>query len=211
MRKILHRQIKFFFGCSIFVLRAFLMWLSKMTEEEIYEGCRRGDSSSRQQLYILYSGRMMAIGMRYLADREVAEDVLHDVFLRIFTSFDKFVYRGNGSLWAWLSRVMVNASLEYLRREHHSDELQIETLKDDIADDDADVERVPQEVLMKFIGELPAGYRTVLNLFVFEGKSHKEIAAMLGINEKSSSSQFFRAKTLLTKKINNYLELNGGI
>jgi len=71
-----------------------------------------------------------------------------------------------------------------------------------------DISQVPHKVLMKFIAELPSGYRTVFNLYVMEQLSHKEIAEKLGINEKSSSSQLFRAKKVLAKEINNYLKEN---
>ena len=71
------------------------------------------------------------------------------------------------------------------------------------------VEVIPQKVLMQFINELPAGYRTVFNLYTFEDKSHKEIAQMLGINEKSSASQLFRAKSVLAKKVKEWLVTNG--
>ena len=74
---------------------------------------------------------------------------------------------------------------------------------------ESDVELIPQHVLMDFIRELPTGYRTVFNLYVFEEKSHKEIAQLLGINEKSSASQLFRAKSVLGKKIKDWITKNG--
>lgn len=175
-------------------------------EEEIYRGCLRGDNRSRKELYNQYAGKLLAIGLRYLGDRETAEDVLHDVFIQVFGSFDKFSYRGKGSLLAWLSRIMVNTSLEHLRKAKISDEMvSIDTLQDDIVDADS-VDLIPEEVLMRFIQELPDGYRTVFNLYTFEDKSHKEIAQLLGINERSSSSQYFRARSLLAKRINEYLK-----
>ena len=85
--------------------------------------------------------------------------------------------------------------------------LTIEEVPDTIAEtNDEDIERIPQSVLMKFINELPTGYRTVFNLYTFEEKSHKEIARELGINEKSSASQLFRAKAVLAKKIREYMD-----
>ena len=104
------------------------------------------------------------------------------------------------------TRVMVNEALGYLRKKNL--QIQQEVLMDDIPDtleaDDGDMNEIPRSVLMKMIAELPDGYRTVFNLYVFEEKSHKEIAALLGITEHTSSSQFYRAKTLLIKKINEY-------
>lgn len=138
-------------------------------------------------------------------DREVAQDVLHDGFLNIFRSFSQFTYKGEGSLKAWLTRIMVNEALGYLRKKASTNqEVIVEELPDVIDGDEDDFEQIPQSVLMQFIKELPDGYRTVFNLYVLEEKGHKEIAEMLGITEHTSSSQLYRAKTLLMKKINDY-------
>ena len=179
-----------------------------INEQELSERCRRQDNGARKVLYELYAGQMLAICMRYVANREVAEVLLHDGFLKIFTSFDKFTYRGAGSLKAWMSRIMVNLSIEYLRKNDAAGQfVELDELPDTIPDaaTEEEVGHIPQEVLMKFIEELPAGYRTVFNLYTFEDKPHKEIAAMLGINEKSSASQLFRAKAVLAKRIKDYM------
>ncbi|WP_300726189.1 sigma-70 family RNA polymerase sigma factor [uncultured Bacteroides sp.] len=177
-----------------------------MSEEELSLQCQRGDTKACRLLYERYGGQLMAICLRYTGNRENAEDVLHDGFLRIYQSIGQFVYQGNGSLKAWLSKVMVNEALGYLRK--HNAQIQQEVLVDEIPDspddDDGAVDDIPQSVLMQLISELPDGYRSVFNLYVFENKSHKEIASLLGITEHTSSSQFYRAKNLLIKKINEY-------
>lgn len=177
-----------------------------MGEEELALQCKQANNRARKQLYEQYGGLLMAICLRYTGDKEASEDVLHDGFIRIFQSIGRFSYQGEGSLRAWLSRVMVNEALGYLRKKNL--QIQQEVLMDDIPDtleaDDGDMNEIPCSVLMKMIAELPDGYRTVFNLYVFEEKSHKEIAALLGITEHTSSSQFYRAKTLLIKKINEY-------
>ena len=181
-----------------------------MEEHELAERCRLGDNRARKELYERYGGRLLAVCLRYVGDREAAQDLMHDTFLRVFESFDKFTYRGEGSLRAWLERVAVNMALQYLRR---NDVLSAASALDDAPqayeepDGDA-VESSPQEVLMGFVSQLPSGYRTVLNLFVFEGKSHKEIAALLGINEKSSASQLVRAKAALAAKVRQWVKEN---
>lgn len=177
-----------------------------MTEEELAEKCRNADGQARKLLYERYAGILMAICLRYAGEREAAEDILHDSFLRIFQSFGYFTYRGEGSLKAWISRVTVNEALGYLRKKSQQaqQEVLMEEIPDTCDDDETELDRIPQSVLMKFISELPDGYRTVFNLYVFEEKSHKEIGDMLGIAERSSSSQFYRAKSLLIKKINEY-------
>ena len=107
---------------------------------------------------------------------------------------------------AWLSRVMVNEALGYLRK--RAGQIQQEVTLNEIPDmpdsDEENVAEIPKNVLMDMIKSLPDGYRTVFNLYVFEEKSHKEIASLLGITEHTSSSQFYRAKSLLVKKINDY-------
>ena len=178
------------------------------TEQELVEGCRNGDNTARKGLYDAYAGRLFAVCLRYLSDRATAEDMLHDSFIKIFGSLNKFTYRGEGSLRAWMERVTVNVVLEYLRRNKKSI---ISNVEDgDIPDmQDAprdEIARVPYEIIMKYVQELPDGYRTVFNLFCIEGWSHREIAVSLGINEKSSSSQLTRAKAILATKLKEYLK-----
>ncbi len=182
--------------------------IMKGTEQELVEGCCRGDNTARKELYDAYAGRLLAVCMRYLSDRATAEDMLHDSFIKIFASLSKFTYRGEGSLRAWMERVTVNVVLEYLRRNKKNiisnvEDGDIPDIQDAPSDD---VARVPYEVIMRYVQELPDGYRTVFNLFCIEGWSHREIADSLGINEKSSSSQLTRAKSILATKLKEYLK-----
>jgi RNA polymerase sigma-70 factor (ECF subfamily) len=182
----------------------------RMEEFELSEKCKQGNNLARKELYELYSGRMLGICLRYTGNKDVAQDLLHDGFLKIYASFDKFTWRGEGSLRAWMERVMVNTALQHLRK---NDVLtrttELEEIEESYEDaDPSDVEIIPQKVLMNFISELPEGYRTVFNLYALEEKSHKEIAQILGINEKSSASQLFRAKGVLVKRIKEYLRIN---
>lgn len=193
-----------------------------MDEQQLSNLCAKGDRNARKILYELYAEHMLGICMRYIADKATAQDLLHDGFIKIFGSFTKFTWRGNGSLKAWMSRIMVNMAIEHLRKVKNNglvfddgkgflfggseaDEEKLGLYSEPDADK---VSLIPQKVLMTFISELPGGYRTVLNLFIFEGKSHKEIAGVLGINEKSSSSQLLRAKNVLAKRINEYIKNN---
>lgn len=181
-----------------------------MKELELSEQCRQGNNRARKELYEQYGGRLLGVCLRYTGDRDTAQDLLHDGFLKIFGSFDKFTWRGDGSLRAWMERVMVNTALQFLRKNDViSQSASLEDLSDDYEEPDASVvELIPQSVLMQFINELPTGYRTVFNLYTFEEKSHKEIAQLLGINEKSSASQLFRAKGVLAKRVREWLMNN---
>ncbi|GAE16392.1 RNA polymerase sigma-H factor [Bacteroides pyogenes] len=182
-----------------------------MEELELSDQCRQGNNRARKELYEQYAGRMFSVCLRYAGDRDTAQDLLHDGFLKVFSSFDKFSWRGEGSLRAWMERVFVNIALQYLRKNDvikQSDSL--ERLPDDYEEpEESDVDVIPETVLMQFVRELPAGYRTVFNLYIFEEKSHKEIARILGINEKSSASQLFRAKGVLAKRVKEWLTING--
>lgn len=177
-----------------------------MTDEELALQCKRADRNARRLLYERYGGQLMAICLRYSGDKETAEDILHDGFLRIFQTIGQFSYQGQGSLKAWLCKVMVNEALGYLRKQNMKtrQEVSMDEVPNVIDDTDEKVDDIPQSVLMKLISELPDGYRSVFNLYVFEGKSHKEIASLLGITEHTSSSQFYRARVLLMKKIEEY-------
>lgn len=183
----------------------------QMEEQILAEGCSAGSDVARKELYDRYAGRLLAICMRYAGDRTTAEDLMHDAFVKIFGAFDRFTYRGPGSLRAWIERVTVNVALEWLRRRSRFDSVSLdegraaagvvepEPVPEEVA-------RVPREVLMRMVGELPDGYRAVFNLYCIEEYSHREIAQLLGINEKSSSSQLSRARGILARKVREYLK-----
>ncbi len=176
-------------------------------EIELVEGCRAGMDSARRELYTLYSKQMLAVCYRYTGDMDAAYDVLHDGFIKIFTHF---TFRGECALGTWVTRVMVTQAIDYLRKQQRFNRLVVtEEQLPDIADETEVAEagsRLSEELLMKFVAELPDGCRTVFNLYVFEEKSHKEIAELLHIKEHSSTSQLHRAKSLLVKRIKEYID-----
>lgn len=178
-----------------------------MNELEIIKGCAKGDNEARHQLYERYAGLLMTVCVRYVGGQEEARDVLHDTFLQAFRSFNRFEWRGDGSLKAWLVRIAVNLSLAYLRKRipFAGVGADVEGLPEPV-DDDENLKGIPKEVLLKFVSELPPGYRMVFNLYVFEERSHRDIAELLGITEHTSSSQFYRARSLLMKKIGEYMQ-----
>lgn len=174
---------------------------------ELVEGCRAGKDFARKELYTLYAKQMLAVCYRYTGDLDAAHDVLHDGFIKIFTHF---TFRGGCSLVTWMTRVMSTQAIDYLRKQQRFSRLVVngEQLPE-VADEEMPAEagsRIPEEVLMEFVAELPDGCRTVFNLYVFEEKSHKEIGKILHIKEHSSTSQLHRAKCMLAKKIKEYIE-----
>ena len=167
---------------------------------------RSGDASGMRAFYERYVGFLTAVCSRYVPDRAAVKDILQEVFVKAFDRIGSFEYRGEGSVKAWMHRIVVNDSLKFLRangKMKYVDDLpdvedeQMESLPD-----------VPVSVVAEMIKSLPDGYRTVFNLFVFEKKSHREIAELLGIKEDSSASQFFRARAMLAKKIKEYVKKN---
>jgi RNA polymerase sigma-70 factor (ECF subfamily) len=172
------------------------------TERELLDAIRKGDRAAMRRLYERYKGYAMAIGLRYIPNSDEMHDVLQDSFVKIITGISRFDYRGEGSLKSWVSRIVANQAINYIRdheRFHFTDEM-----PDDRIDEEPDIGEVSDEVLDGLIGQLPANYRVVLNLFVFEQLSHREIAQQLGISEKNSATQFFRAKRALQKMIIEY-------
>ena len=150
----------------------------------------------------------MAVCMRYLANREAAQDVLQESFIKIFTSISRFNYRGEGSLKSWVGRIVSNRAVDYLRE--HQRFVTVGGIPDEPdSPDEPDIGGVPPDALTAMIGRLPPNYRTVLNLYVFEQRPHREIAQLLGIKESTSSSLFFRAKKMLAKNIREYLNKQG--
>ena len=186
----------------------YYIWTMNMEERILAERCKAGDNEARRELYTRYGGRLLSICLRYAGDRAVAEDLLHDAFLKIFGAFDRFAWRGEGSLRAWMARITVNVALEALRRKHRLHyPVTVEHLPEQYEEPtSAEMARVPYEVLRQMIAELPDGYRTIFNLFCIEELPHREIAERLGISEKTSSSQLFRAKALLARRIREYLK-----
>lgn len=178
------------------------------TEAEFLRLIRRKDTSAARRIYDAYAGYLLSVCRRYIGDSDTSRDVLQDALVKIFSSLDKFEWRGEGSLRAWMRRIVVNESLMRLRADNRSivqpsGDSEIPEIPDE---EEPELDGIPMEVLQDMISSLPDGYRTVFNLYVFEEKSHREIASILGISENTSYSQFSRAKSLLAKKIKQYGE-----
>ena len=164
-----------------------------------------GDRSAAADLYHRYIGFLTALCSRYVLDRNDVRDILQTSFVKILSSISRFQYRGPGSLKAWMSRIVVNESLKFLQASRKSGDFKEEFMKDSSeTGEEPEVDDIPAGELQRMIRELPDGYRSVFNLYVFEELSHKEIASMLGITESTSASQFHRARNMLARKIKEY-------
>ena len=169
------------------------------TESEIIEGCIKGDRKFQEILYHTFSSKMFSVCLRYSNEYASAEDLLQEGFVKVFKNLAKF--RSEGSFEGWIRRIFVNNSIEHFRKKANLYVVQeTEALTYEYYDDNA-LQKLMKEDLMKLIQSLSSGYRTIFNLYVIEGYSHKEIGEMMGITEGTSKSQLARARYLLQKKI----------
>ena len=178
------------------------------SEEELLHDVQSGDRSAMRRLYERYAGYAMAIGFRYVPDEDAVRDVVQDSFVKILTSVGQFHFLGEGSLKAWISRIVANTAIDYLHRKELLTTVPFENFANESDDETTptEIDKISPEALTEMIGKLPTAYRVVLNLYVFEGFSHQEIADQLGIKATSSASRFFRAKKMLAHLIEDYLK-----
>lgn len=176
--------------------------------EDIIKGCKEQDEKSQDLLYSRYSSLFFAICLRYLKDREDAQDVLHDSFIKIFDKMNSF--SGEGSFEGWMKRILVNNCLNFLKDKKKvlkiENELWVEREEpvfELAVNESMDIDPA---VLMEMIQKLPVGYRTVFNMFVMDGFDHKAIAEKLNISEGTSRSQLLKARRYLKDKLTDYLK-----
>lgn len=180
-----------------------------MTEQELAHGCAKGDNEARRALYETYGARLLSLCRRYARDAAEAEDLMQDAFVKIFRVIGRFRWSRPGSLYSWMARVALNLAFDSAnkRRRLARELVNVEALAETVEDDPGYEETmsVPAEVLQGMIAALPEGYRTVFTLYCIEELSHKEIAALLGIKEKSCSANLARARAALATAIRAYL------
>ena len=171
-------------------------------DKQLIRRCQAGDAQAQNALYQRFAARMYRLCYRYVKDELHAEDILLTGFTKVFSHLDGFEYRTEGSLEAWIKRIMVNESLTFLRR-HYRFGLVAESHADGLESNSSAEAALSAEEIYALVLQLPTGYRTVFNLYVIEGYSHGEIAEQMGISENTSKSQLSKARaalrTLLTK------------
>jgi RNA polymerase sigma factor (sigma-70 family) len=153
-----------------------------------------GDETAFNQIYNKISGKMYSVCLRYASDTEEANDIFQDGFIKLYRSLGSF--RDEGSFEGWARRVFVTTSLDALKKKKikFSD---LDEKVDFVANDATVLDKLSLDHLMKIIKDLPDGYRTIINLYVIENYSHKEIGEMLGISESGSKSKLHKARTFL--------------
>ncbi len=169
-----------------------------MTEAELVAGCQKGDPFYQRALYERYHRLMFGVCLRYTDNRDDAQDILQEGFIRVFKHIHTF--RGTGSFEGWVRRIMVHTSIEHYRRNSRYFMVDVKEASDVKLDADA-MSALSRDEILGLVQELPSGYRTVFNLYAIEGYSHQEIADTLGISTGTSKSQLSRAKRLLQEKL----------
>lgn len=167
-----------------------------MTEEAILQGCLKQQAAAQKALYEKYSVRMLAVCYRYAHNREDAEDMLQEGFIKVYSQIHTF--KNQGAFEGWVRRIMVHTCINILKKNKKFNE-RVDILQ--ASGMQVREENIPSIIQAKQVVEcirmLPIGYRTVLNLYAIEGFSHKEIGTILDIEESTSRSQYTRAKAML--------------
>lgn len=174
------------------------------SENDLIKGSIEGDRRLQEELYNRFSAKMYAVCLRYASNAEEAQDILQDGFIKVFKKLDSF--RGDGSFEGWVRRIFVNTAIEYFRRKKY---VQPVTEKEENTIEGKYVsvlDELAEKDILELVTQLSPGYRTVFNMYVVEGYSHKEIGDMLGISEGTSKSQLSRAKTILQELVRKHIE-----
>jgi RNA polymerase sigma-70 factor (ECF subfamily) len=174
------------------------------SESDLIAGCLGGDRKMQHELYQRYAPKMFGVCLRYAGNTEEAEDILQEGFIKVFNKMSS--YRGEGSFEGWIRRIFVNTAIEHFRKKTYlqpiteQEETSIEgkylSVLDDLAEKD----------IVSLVQQLSPGYRTVFNMYVVEGYTHKQIAVILGISEGTSKSQLSRAKLILQDLVKKHID-----
>lgn len=167
-------------------------------DTDLIIGCINGDRRMQKAMYDKYAGKMYAVCLRYMGNADDAQDILQEGFIKIFKNLERF--RGEGSFEGWVRRIFVNTAIEQIRKKKTDLSLTEKEESIELKSVSA-IENINEKDLLRIIKDLSPGYRSVFNLYVVEGYSHKEIGELLGISEGTSKSQLARARMILQEKI----------
>jgi len=178
--------------------------ISKQTEQLI-EACIKGDRQSQSRLYNIYVQKMFVVCLRYARNREEAEDILQEGFMKVFEFLHQ--YKFAGSFDGWIRKIMVNSALQKYRNKgklHPLVDLDQSTTDFSVHEDVTS--KISTKELLTMVQQLPPAYRLIFNLYVFEGMKHREIAELLGISEGTSKSNLSDARAILQKAVHKSLQ-----
>lgn len=175
-----------------------------VTETDLIRGCIDGDRRMQEELYRRFSAKMYAVCLRYAGNADDAQDILQDGFVKIFKNLDRF--RSEGSFEGWIRRIFVNTAIEHLRRRTYLTPIAEKEENTIPYKEKTALDRLGEKDILKLISQLSPGYRTVFNMYVVEGYTHKEIGDLLGISEGTSKSQLARARMILQEMVVKFLD-----
>ena len=175
--------------------------------EKLIQECIRGDRHSQSRLYELYAPKMFVVCLRYSKNKEEAEEIVQEGFMKVFSFLHQF--RSEGSFEGWIKKIMVNCALQRYRSKTQMHAIiDIESSEAEQISNEDILSKLGVKELLNMVQLLPPAYRMVFNLYVFEGMKHKEIAELLGIAEGTSKSNLLDARTLLQKAVNKSLQVS---
>lgn len=175
--------------------------MAEIVNSQTIDLCKKGNRAAQRAIYDALAPRMFSLCLRYVCERELAEDLLQEGFITLFTKIDS--YKGEGSFEGWARRIFATTALMSLRKKDAlkmSDDL--EAARNLKAETTTQLQNMGYKELMALVSQLPTGFRTVFSMYAIEGFSHKEIAKILGITESTSRTQFSRARQWLQQRIN---------
>lgn len=171
-----------------------------MDDETLVNECVLGNAKAQRMLFDKFAPKMMTVCLRYAKDQSEAEDVLQEAFVKIFSKLPSF--KMDGSLEGWVRRIMVNTSLDAIRKQKKFEkDVNIDEIDYKISSSELASDNLQAQDLMKLINSLPEGYKIVFNLYAIEGYSHKEIGELLHVSENTSKSQYSRARAYLKSQL----------
>lgn len=172
--------------------------------EAILEQCKKNNASAHASLYNLLAPKLLGLCIRYMEDRDEAEDVMQDAFVKIFLNIRSF--KGTGSFEGWAKRIAANTALTALKKKNKFYFERNLQLVENIDFTEVEEQQLGINEIISCMNALPTGYRTIINLFLMEEFSHAEIADKLNISESTSRSQYARARQALMKLIKTKME-----
>lgn len=170
----------------------------------IIEGCLRNERRSQEELFKLFYGKMMAVCMRYTSDKDTAQEVLQEGFIKVFDKLDAFDFKG--SFEGWIRRIVANTAIDHIRKSKknplltdNDNDFVLGTENPMEEQEEFELSELKGDVAMSAIQQLSPSYRAVFNLYVLEDYTHREIGELLGISEGTSKSNLAKAKMNLQK------------
>ncbi len=171
-----------------------------MDDTTLINECVNGNVKAQRFLFDKFAPKMLLVCMRYAKNKSDAEDVLQEAFIKVFNKLSAF--KNEGSLEGWIRRIMVNTSLDQIRKNSKfSKDTDLDTVSYKLENKDSFFDNLSSEDLLKMINNMPNGYKIVFNMFAIEGYSHQEIADTLGVSENTSKSQYLRARSYLKNEL----------